>query len=308
MSRTDAGAPCAALSQEPDILGLLADIAERAGLVGEAPRLKLLYLIAVTRLFARPVSAVIKGPSSAGKSYLVEQMLRFLPDSAAYVLTAMSPKALAYSEEPLVHRLLVVYEAPGMDDEMASYLMRSLLSEGEIRYETVISTSNNGLRAQLIHRPGPTGLITTTTAVALHEENETRLISIPVTDSPEQTKAIMRAAAAGPGEPLDLTPWLALQQQLAGLARSDVIVPFRVELAEAIRPVAVRLRRDFPTLLTLTQAHALLHAARRERGETGAVMATLDDYGAVRELVAELMAEGVEQSVPRRCARRSQRS
>ena len=294
---TDAAVRCEALSREPDILAALADAAEGAGLVGEGPHLKLLYLIAVTRLFARPVSAVIKGPSSAGKSYLIEQMLRFVPDDAAYVLTAMSPKALAYSEEPLEHRLLVVYEAPGMDNEMASYLMRSLLSEGEIRYETVISTSK-GLQSLLIHRPGPTGLITTTTAIALHEENETRLISIPVTDSPDQTKAIMRAAAAGPREPLDLTPWLALQQRLAALSRSDVIVPFGLELADAIPPVAVRLRRDFKTLLTLIEAHALLHAARRDRDATGAVVATLQDYAAVRELVLELMAEGLEQSVP----------
>ena len=296
-NRTGGASPCAALSQKADILARLADTAERAGLVGEGPNLKLLYLIALTRLFQRPVSAVIKGPSSAGKSYLVEQTLRFLPDDAAYVLTAMSPKALAYSEEPLVHRLLVVYEAPGMDSEMASYLMRSLLSEGEIRYETVNATAK-GIQPMLIHRPGPTGLITTTTAVALHQENETRLISIPVTDSPEQTKAIMRAAASGPRAPLDLTPWLALQARMAELAKSDVVVPFSLELAEAIPPVAVRLRRDFPTLLTLIKAHALLHAARRERDAAGAVIATLEDYGAVRELVWKLVAEGLEQSVP----------
>jgi hypothetical protein len=108
----------------------------------------------------------------------------------------------------------------------------------------------------------------------------------------------MRANAAGPAKPLDLTPWLALQQRLAALSRSDVIVPFSLELADAIPPVAVRLRRDFKTLLTLTQAHALLHAAGRERDETGTVMATFDDYAAVRELVWELMAEGLEQSVP----------
>lgn len=285
------------LAGEPDILARLADATASAGLVGEEPRLKLLYLIATTRLLERPVSAVVKGPSSGGKSYLVEQTLRFLPDEAAYVLTAMSPRALAYSKEPLVHRMLVIYEAPGMDSEMASYLMRSLLSEGELRYETVVSTSQ-GLEAVQIHREGPTGLITTTTAIALHEENETRLISIPVSDSAEQTKAIMRAVAAGRPEAPDLTPWLALQARLRELAARGVVVPFAETLAEAIPPVAVRLRRDFPTLLTLIRAHALLHAQSRERDDQGAVVASLEDYGAVRELVADLMAEGLERSVP----------
>ena len=40
---------------------------------------------------------------------------------------------------------------------------------------------------RLIEREGPTGLLVTTTAISLHAENETRLISIPVDDTPEQT-------------------------------------------------------------------------------------------------------------------------
>ena len=61
----------------------------------------------------------------------------------------MSERALAYSEEDLRHRFLVLFEAESLKGDMASYLMRSLLSEGRIRYETVGST-NTGLRPQLI--------------------------------------------------------------------------------------------------------------------------------------------------------------
>ena len=46
---------------------------------------------------------------------------------------------MANSEEPLSHRFLVICEAPGMSGELQTYLIRSLLSEGRIRYETVIS-------------------------------------------------------------------------------------------------------------------------------------------------------------------------
>ena len=60
-----------------------------------------------------------------------------------------------------------------MTSELAIYLMRSLLSEGKIRYETVEKTSQ-GLQPKLIERAGPTGLILTTTGANLHPENETR--------------------------------------------------------------------------------------------------------------------------------------
>ncbi len=49
----------------------------------------------------------------------------------------MSEHALAYSKEPLAHRFLVLDEAAGLEGDFASYLLRSLLSEGCIRYETV---------------------------------------------------------------------------------------------------------------------------------------------------------------------------
>ena len=95
-------------------------------MVGESRVAKLLFLIVVSRFLDRPVSAAVKGPSSGGKSYLVESVLRFFPESAYYALTAMSDRALAYSEEPLSHRFLVLYEAAGMGGDFATYLIWTL--------------------------------------------------------------------------------------------------------------------------------------------------------------------------------------
>jgi DNA-binding transcriptional ArsR family regulator len=63
--------------------------------------------------------------------------------------------------------------------------------------------------------------------------------------------------------------------------------------------VAVRLRRDFGAVLNLIRAHALLHQATRERDAEGRIVATMEqDYAAVRELVADLVSEGIEATVP----------
>jgi DNA-binding transcriptional ArsR family regulator len=63
--------------------------------------------------------------------------------------------------------------------------------------------------------------------------------------------------------------------------------------------VAVRLRRDFGALLNLIRAHALLHQASRDRDAEGRIIATIEeDYAAVRELVADLVSEGIEVTVP----------
>lgn len=165
-SRDRAWAACEGLALAPNILELFEADLRRCGVAGEAKVAQILFLALVSRFLERIVSVAVKGPSSGGKSYLVEQVLRFFPEEAYYALTAMSEKTLAYSEEPICHRFLVVYEAAGMSGDFATYLIRSLLSEGRLRYETVEKTSE-GLRPRLIAREGPTGLIVTTTAVKL---------------------------------------------------------------------------------------------------------------------------------------------
>jgi len=101
------------------------------------------------------------------------------------------------------------------------------------------------------------------------------------------------AGEAGP----NVEPWHALQVWLES-AEHRLSIPYAKILAELIPPVAVRLRRDFGALLNLIRAHALLHQASRERDAEGCIFASIEDYTAVRELVVDLVGEGVEATVP----------
>lgn len=291
---------CEELARDPHILARFAEALTADGFAGSLRGPQLLYLALTSRLLSRPVSVVMKAPSSAGKSYAVERTTAFFPADAYYALSSMSPKALAYDTEPLQHRILIVYEAAGAADETASYLLRTLLSEGHIRHSTVEATKD-GVRPRLVEREGPTGVILTTTAARLHPENETRMLSIPVDDSQTQTRNVMLAIAAGrraalPEDDVNEATWHALQTWLR-LSTHSVEIPYAVALAELIPPVAVRLRRDFATVLNLIRAHAILQQATRERDEHGNIRATIDDYLIVRSLIVDLVSEGVEATV-----------
>lgn len=125
---------CERLAHESNILEhFLTDLC----VSGEDRVVKLAYLALTSRFLERPVSLAVKGPSSGGKSFTTEQVLRFFPASAFYTFTAMSEKVLAYTDADLRHRVIVVFEAAGMG-QTASYLMRSLLSEGRLIYEVGI--------------------------------------------------------------------------------------------------------------------------------------------------------------------------
>jgi len=286
---------CESLARSANILERFYETLRDSGVAGERRTAMILYLALTSRRLDRPVSVAVKGPSSGGKSYLVERALEYFPADAFYALTAMSEKTLAYSEEPIKHRFLVLYEAAGMNGDFQTYLIRSLLSEGRLRYETIEKTSE-GLKPRLIEREGPTGLIVTTTMEKLHPENETRLLSLGVTDTREQTGQVLRALAEEEISPPDLEQWVALQEWI-GVAERRVTIPFAKVLAEKVPPVAVRLRRDFNAVLSLIRAHAVLHQASRERDDQGRIVATVEDYAVVRGLVASLVAEGVDATV-----------
>jgi hypothetical protein len=287
---------CRQLAESPDILAEFAADLARAGVVGEERTAKILFLAFVSRFLPRPVSCAVKGPSSGGKSYVVERVIQFFPATAYITRSAWSEHALAYGDESLKHRVLVLFEAAGLGGDLAQYLVRSLLSENCINYETVEKTAS-GMKPRVIHREGPTGLIVTTTALRLHPENETRLLSLSISDTPEQTHDVLRVLAAGDaGATVDFGRWHALDRWLEG-GQHEVAIPFARALADNVPPVAVRLRRDFSALLNLIRANALLQQATRERDERDRVVATLADYAAVRALVADLLSEGLERAV-----------
>jgi hypothetical protein len=295
----EARAKCEGLARESRILDAFAEDLKLCGVAGEARVGQILYLALNSRHLATKqlVNVVVKGPSSAGKSFVVEKVLGFFPEDAYHFLTSMSERALAYSEESLAHRFLVLAEAAGMSGEFATYLIRSLLSEGRLRYETVEKTAE-GMRPRLIEREGPTGLIVTTTRIRLHGENETRMLTVRIDDSPDHTREILEALADEDAEPVDTERWHALQTWIT-TGETGVTIPYAKKLAQEIPTVAVRLRRDFGAILNLIRSHALLHRAVRERDKRGRIIATVEDYKVVRELVADLISEGVEATVPK---------
>jgi hypothetical protein len=215
----------------------------------------------------------------------------------------MSERALVYMKEDFAHRTLVLFEAVALREQrekaesnLTAYFVRSLLSEGRISYPVTVRDKDGNWVTKTIVKNGPTNLILTTTATSLHGENETRLISLPTNDSAAQTARVLLQLAEDPSGTVDFAEWHALYNWLAASERR-VSVPFKRYLATNIPPVAVRLRRDFKSILRLIETHAILHQLNRDRDELGRIVATEDDYLAVRSLVADLISDGVGATV-----------
>lgn len=292
---------CETLARRERILDTFAETLRQSGFAGDPALAQTLFLSLTSRLLDLPVSMALKGPSAGGKSHLLTTVLAYFPERAHYSVSSLSPRALAYIREPLANRMLVVAEYDGMDESRTEYLLRTLLSEGRIAYAVPMNIAGRWVTHQVVVE-GPTGLVLTTTRLRLHPENETRMLSVEINDTSQQTRAILKAQAdrVRGGERLILpgySAWHALQMWLQN-GEHDVVIPYADRIAEVMSEHSVvRLRRDFPRVLQMIKAHALLHQAKREHDAANRIVATVEDYAVVYNLMAGHLAVEVEAAV-----------
>jgi hypothetical protein len=262
---------------------------------GETVNGKLLYLVATSRLFDKPMNAAIKGTSAGGKSEIRKRILAFFPPEDVVAFTSLSEKSLIYFDGDFSHKILSLGEAAATEEQQfQDYLLRELMSEGYIRHSTAQKVGND-IQTVTIEKQGPVAFLVTTTKNKMHPENETRMLSLEIDDSQKQTRKVLgkvAQAALHDIAPVDYKPWQDFQRWLAAGERR-VVVPFAAAMVELIPPVAVRLRRDVGQVLAAIQAHALLHRDQRGRDEAGRMVADIEhDYDAVRKLMNAILAEG----------------
>ena len=203
-----------------------------------------------------------------------------------------------YSPIDLKRRFLYYPEGAALQsDGVGVAVLRSLLTENVVVHETVIDG-----QWQRLEKEGPTGAIIATSRVALDADLENRLDRVEISDTADQTRAIIDAIGAsaeyGHWEPPEVDHWHAYYNWLRLQGPYEVIIPYASALAAAIPAAAIRLRRDVPQLFGLIWAHTVMHLPGRERDSKGRLVATLADYSGVRTLVNAGIGIATGRSVP----------
>jgi DNA primase catalytic core len=298
-----------ALLRDPDLLTRVVEDFGRCGIVGERTNVLMGYLATVSRKLDRPLALLIQSTSAAGKSSLLDAVLKFVPDEDRIVYSAMTGQSLYYlGELDVKHRVLAIAEEQGA--HRASYALKLLQSEGEL---TIASTSKDPTTGKLVteayHVEGPVMIALTTTAAEIDEELLNRCLVLTVDEGREQTQAIHAAQRA--------------RRTLAGLlatAERGAILAAHQNAQRLLEPLAVvnpfaqrltflddrtRTRRDHEKYLTLIDAIALLHQHQREikrvqhgERELRYVEVTLDDIALANELAHEVLGRTLDELPP----------
>ncbi len=297
------------LLKAPDLIERIVTDFSRCGIVGEGSNALVGYLAAISRKLDRPLALLIQSSTAAGKSSLLDAILRFVPQEDRIVYSAMTGQSLYYmGEMDLKHKLLAIAEEQGAS--RASYALKLLQSEGEL---TIASTSKDAttgkLETQEYRVEGPVMIALTTTAAEVDEELLNRCLVLSINEGRAQTQAIHAAQRE--------------RRTLAGLqARSqrEAILKLHQDAQRLLEPLAVvnpyahrltflddrtRTRRDHEKYLTLIDVIALLHQHQRVlrtagHGETLVhyIEVTLDDIALANRLAHEILGRTLDELPP----------
>jgi hypothetical protein len=294
------------LLEAPDLLERIGRSMQQRGYAGDVTPPLLGYLAFTSRLLDRPINLSYVAPSAAGKNRAVDEAKAFMPAEAYYEIDAGSDRALIYTDEDYQRRVVVFGEADSIpDDGAAASAVRNLAAKNYLAYDVVEKDPRTGQhQTRHIVKPGPTGLVTTSTKSLAHQL-DTRVFEVAIPDDAKLTREIIksqaRRAEGRAPKPPDLAPYHALQRYLSSQADQRIIVPYADALADLVPVQAVRMRRDFDQLLTCIKTIALLYQEQRERTDDGAIIATIEDYAQACKLLAPIfdtiIAEGATPAI-----------
>jgi len=305
----DDEAAALAFLKAPDLAERIVADVEATGLIGEPVNALIGYLAMVSRKLPAPLAILIQSTSAAGKSALMDALLRLCPEEDRIHYSAMTGQSLFYlGERDLKHKILAIAEEEGV--RQAAYALKLLQSQGELTIASTGKDPATGLLTTQEYRvEGPVMLCLTTTAIDVDEELQNRCLTLTINESREQTRAIQAAQRTrrtldGLLAESDAEGLVALHRNAQRLLRPlKVVNPF----AEALTFLdeRTRTRRDHLKYLSLIDAIALLHQHQREvkqqthRGKTiDYLEATAADIALANRLAHEVLGRSLDELPP----------
>ncbi len=282
------------LLRDPSLIDRIVRDLGTIGIVGEHELALTLYVQGVSRLLDKPISAIVQGTSSSGKSYTIERVASLYPDEVLLRATDMTPQSLYYLPPGrLVHCWVVAGERSRIENDEraeAKRALREMISAGYLRKIITIKQRDGSMLTVELHQPGPIAFVESTTQTHLFDEDANRCFLLSTDETGDQTGRVIAAAARhAEGASIDTRPIIAVHHAAQRLLRRvDVRIPYATRLSEGFPTHRPDARRAFGQLLSLIKAIATLHQYQRCDGPISdgqIIQADVTDYVIARRLL-----------------------
>lgn len=287
-----------------DLFEIISDDIETMGLAGEKNLSLLLYLMMTSRLLDKPLSGIVQGASSSGKSYTINKVGDLMPPETIVRAHDFTDESFYYmAEGSLQHKIIVSgerehdYKDKSGRAESNSKAFREMVADGVLRKCVTTKGHDGKLETRHIEQPGPIAYIESSTATTIHDEDATRLLSLVSDESTAQTKNIINAIrlqAQGYGSSSCLLNdtkqkhWAA-QRMLEPI---EITIPFIDSLNLPLTKLSVR--RSYGHLVSTIKTVAFLRQFQKKhhQKETGQDYLKADevDYQVAYQLLKSVLS------------------
>jgi hypothetical protein len=283
---------------DPLLIKYVIDDVAALGVAGERELTATVYLIGTSRLLDRPLAGIVQGPSSSGKSHLIEKTACLFPPEAIIHAAQMMPQALFHMKPgSLSHRFIVAGERSRTEDDErieATRALREMLSAGKLTKLMPVKVEGNRIETVRIEQDGPIAYVESTTLAKVFDEDANRCLQLNTDEQPKQTRRIITTLAASYCSASSavqkdqiIARHYALQRMLR---RLPVVIPFAERLGTLFTSDRVEARRAFPQVMSMIQSVALLYQRQRQTDAEGRLIAIAEDYQVARRLLVKPMA------------------
>lgn len=295
----DIRAEADALAYNPALIQHIVDNIEALGVAGERMLSTTIYIVGTSRERPKPLSGRVQGPSSSGKSFIVETVADLFPPESVIHATQMTPQALIHMPAgSLSHRWIVAGERSRLENDEsaeATRALREMLASGKLS-KLMPAKINGEIVTQHIEQAGPIAYVETTTLTKIFDEDANRSLLLTTDERPEQTRRIISNIAAQHCGSLTVNRQRIVavhqcfQRMLVQFRGCKIVIPFLQQLADQFPDSRPEARRAFGHVVSMIEAVTLLHAFQREQNTEGALIASQADYEIGRRLLAKPLA------------------
>jgi len=260
------------------------------------------------------INVLMAGEASGGKSYLAIQIASYFPEGVPLLIGTASPAAFIhdvgeYDKETrtvridLRRKIIVLLDQPHY---MLLQRLRALLSHDvkELQFKITDKTKSGANRTKNVLMVGFPTFIFCSARMSLEEQELTRCFILSPETSQEKLDESLRLLASKVGNREAYKQWVEnhplrklLKDRILALKAAmihEVVIPNEEAIYQRFikqhRRLAPRHQRDFPRILSLIKAHALLNFAHRARleGNDRAIIATEEDQEAAFNLYSRI--------------------
>jgi len=216
--------------------------------------------------------------SSTGKDYTTDNILKLFPTGTTFKRTRITPSALNYWQPTETWEGCILYLPDISESIMNCEALKLMCSEGS--FITIVDVN---LKPKDIEIKGKPVIISTTANTTPTEEMLNRFGIIPLTETQEQTKEILKLQSKYAKEGSTIEYNQDILDAIKILSRHKVKIPFADKIAVTFPTEQVKERRNFNRFLDFIKAITCLYQFQRKE-DKGFLISTYDDYDLARKV------------------------